>query len=89
MVYGKYYNGHESDRSVNELFYWIWDVGNIILLGDNGRPFVPGPGSNEFKIFRDMNYINQYNFPPLKTLNIHNCISTSMGEGGILIITIS
>jgi len=68
LVNGKYYNGY--DRSVNELFYWIWDVGNIILLGDNGRPFVPGPGCNEFKIFRDMNYINQYNFPPYKTLNI-------------------
>lgn len=25
---------------------------------------------NEFKIFREMNYINEYNFPPYKTLNI-------------------
>jgi len=32
-------------------------VGSIILLGDNGRPFVPW--FNEFKIFRDMKYINR------------------------------
>ena len=50
-VCGKYYNGYESDRSVNELFYCIWDVGSIILLGDNGRPFVPGLGLMNLKYF--------------------------------------